>query len=87
MSEQEQHSIPPSRNTEEILENYNSDVKEMRAKAARDRITARQQAEQVKIEVRQYSERSRQYSKRAEQHKEAIENIPLEHRYNPDQAS
>ena len=68
MSEQEQYPIPPSRNTEEILDNYNSDAKEMRAKAARARIAARQKAE-------------RDAAQRA-----AIEQIPLEHRYVPDQA-
>ncbi|UJB73229.1 hypothetical protein HRE53_31495 (plasmid) [Acaryochloris sp. 'Moss Beach'] len=69
MSEQDQYSITPSRNTEEILDNYNSDAKKMRAKAARVRIAARQKAE-------------RDAAQRA-----AIEQIPLEHRYVPDQAS
>ncbi|UJB72992.1 hypothetical protein HRE53_30135 (plasmid) [Acaryochloris sp. 'Moss Beach'] len=45
MSEQDKYSIPPSRNTEEILDNFNSDAKKMRAKAARARIAARQKAE------------------------------------------
>ncbi|MGR3278648.1 hypothetical protein ACSYAD_26495 [Acaryochloris marina NIES-2412] len=69
MSEQDKYSIPPSRNTEEILDNYNSDAKQMRAKAARARIAARQKAER---DARQRA---------------AIEKIPLEHRYVPDQAS
>lgn len=43
--EQDIYSIPPSRNTEKILENYNSDTKRMQAKAARARIAARQKAE------------------------------------------
>lgn len=46
MSEQDKYSQAPSRNTEEIRNNYNSDLKEMRAKAARARIAARQKAEQ-----------------------------------------
>jgi|GEM_PF-4093338 len=45
MSEQDQYSITPSRNTEEILSNYNSDAKKMRAKVARERIKARQKLE------------------------------------------
>ncbi|BDM83724.1 hypothetical protein [Acaryochloris marina] len=69
MSEQDQYTIPPTRNTEEIQKNYNSDAKEMRAKAARARIAARKKAER---DARQRA---------------AIEKIPLEHRYVPDQAS
>lgn len=45
MTEKNYYSIPPSRNTEEILDNYNSDAKKMRAKASRARIAARQKAE------------------------------------------
>lgn len=69
MPEQEQYSTPPSRNTKEILDNYNSDAKKMRAKAAKARIAARQKAEQDAWQ------------------RAAIEQIPLEHRYVPDQAS
>lgn len=45
MSEQNQYSVAPSRNTEAIQKNYNNDAKEMRAKAARARIAARKKAE------------------------------------------
>lgn len=69
MSEQDKYPKAPSRNTEEILDNYNRDAKRMRAKAAKARIAARQKAEQD------------------ERQRAAIENIPLEHRYVPDQAS
>ncbi|WP_041661245.1 hypothetical protein [Acaryochloris marina] len=69
MSEQDQYAPAPSRNTEEIQKDYNSDAKAMRAKAARARIAARQKAER---DARQRA---------------AIEKIPLEHRYVPDQAS
>ncbi len=69
MSEQDKYQVAPSRNTEEIRQNYNSVAKEMRAKDARARIAARQKAEQ---DTRQRA---------------AIERIPPEHRYVPDQAS
>lgn len=46
MSEQDKYAQAPSRNTEEIRNNYNSIAKEMRAKDARARIAARQKAEQ-----------------------------------------
>ncbi|BDM83856.1 hypothetical protein [Acaryochloris marina] len=69
MSEQDKYTITPSRNTDEIQKNYNSDAKAMRAKAARARIAARQKAER---DARQRA---------------AVEKIPLEHRYIPDQAS
>lgn len=46
MSEQDKYQVAPSRNTEEIRQNYNSDLKEMRAKDARARIADRQKAEQ-----------------------------------------
>lgn len=45
MSEQDKYAPAPSRNTEEIQKNYNSDAKLMRAKAARARIAARKKAE------------------------------------------
>lgn len=69
MSEQDKYTITPSRNTEEIQKNYNSDAKQMWAKAAKAMIAARKKAER---DARQRA---------------AIENIPLEHRYIPDQAS
>lgn len=68
MSEQDKYQVAPSRNTEAIRKHYNSDLKEMRAKAARARIAARQKAEQDA------------------QQRAAIERIPPEHRYVPDQA-
>lgn len=46
MSEQDQYSIAPLRDTEDIQNNYNSDAKKMRAKAAKARIKAKQKAEQ-----------------------------------------
>lgn len=46
MSEQDKYSQAPSRNTEEIRQNYNSVAREMRAKDARKRIAARQKVEQ-----------------------------------------
>lgn len=45
MTEQDNYNIAPSRNTEAIQKNYNTDAKEMRAKAARARIAARKKAE------------------------------------------
>lgn len=45
MSNQEQFQAVPSRNTEAILKTYNSDVKQMRAKAAKARIAARKKVE------------------------------------------
>lgn len=45
MSDQDQYSIASSRDTEDILKNYNSDAKKMRAKAAKERIKARKRAE------------------------------------------
>lgn len=68
MSEQEQYSLTTSRDIEEIRQNYNSDAKEMRVKAAKARIAARRKAER---DARQRA---------------AIEKIPLEHQYVPDQA-
>ena len=69
MTDQDKYPTTPSRDTEEILSNYNSDTKKMRAKAARERIEARRKAEQD------------------ERQRAAIEKIPPEHRYMPDQAS
>lgn len=46
MSEKDQYSIAPLRDTEDIQNNYNSDAKQMRAKAAKARIKAKQKAEQ-----------------------------------------
>lgn len=45
MSEQDKYAPAPTRNTEEIQKNYNSDAKAMRAKAARARIAVRKKAE------------------------------------------
>ena len=45
MTDRKNYSPQPSRNTEDIRQNYNSEAKEMRAKAARERIKARQKAE------------------------------------------
>lgn len=45
MTESDQYSMTSARNTEEIRKNYNSDSQKMRAKAAKERIKARQRAE------------------------------------------
>jgi len=80
MADQDKYSTPSSRNAEEILNNHNSDTKEMRVKAEVTRIQARQQAAQIKIEARQYAEQDAQL-------RAAIEKIPLEDRSVPDQAN